>query len=86
VKVSVEIHPLATLLPIHVGKRLSGPQSRFGHGGEKKNPCLFRESNPVVQPVTLKDELYHFEGLVYLLANLIDFSDVRLCQCPKGLS
>jgi hypothetical protein len=26
---------------------MNGPQSRFGLGHQEKNPCHFRESNPV---------------------------------------
>jgi hypothetical protein len=33
--------------PVPTGRRLSGPQSRYGHSGEeKKNPFPYQESTP----------------------------------------
>jgi hypothetical protein len=49
------LHPQgkSPLYPLH--RRLGGPQSRSGQGGEEKNPSPRQESNsriPIVQPVT----------------------------------
>jgi len=42
------------------GRRLGGPQNRYGSGGEEKNPCPCRESNtsrPARIPVTILTEI-----------------------------
>jgi hypothetical protein len=58
-EVSGQLHALATLLPgkshcYPLDRRLGGPQSFCGRGGEEKIPSPRRESNPrtpIVRPV-----------------------------------
>jgi len=51
-----QVHAPAALPPgkgrrYPLDRRMGGPHCRSGCGSEEKNPCPFRESNPVVQPV-----------------------------------
>jgi hypothetical protein len=59
-EVSGQLHVPAALLPgkeplvYLLDRRLGGPQSHSGRGGEEKIPSSLRESNPrtpIVQPV-----------------------------------
>jgi hypothetical protein len=58
-EVSSQLYSPAALLPgkeprYPLDRRLGGPQSRSGHGGQEKNSQPRRESNPrtpIVQPI-----------------------------------
>jgi hypothetical protein len=52
-EVSGQFHAPAALLSgektlYALNRRLGGPQSRSGHGGEEKNSQPHRESNPII--------------------------------------
>jgi len=61
---SGQLHATAILAPgkeplVTVGKRLSGPQSRPGRGGEEKNSEPLSELNPPPDHPALSPALYH---------------------------
>jgi hypothetical protein len=51
-EVSGQLHSPAALPPGKLDRRLGGPQSRYGRGGEEKNPQFLPGLKPpIIQPI-----------------------------------
>jgi len=63
-------------------RRVGGPWSRYGRGGEEKNPCFYKESNlgrPARSLDTIKTELFRL-SVVHKKTKLIRESRLALAS------